>query len=244
VPAVLLGEFSSRAADIRRRMHEHGGRSARGARIAWAATRPEKVAAPPYDELAREWMARARNAGVAPGELEAGLGVSAPVRPALDEHAVAGVLSLTPHGGAHRRDVVTAFGEGAPAGARAPVLDRLVDDWVPDGPGAAVGVAEPLHRRADVSPGSHLLRALGPRPVHPDDHAVWRDAAREVDAYRERWGVGAAPEPLGIPDGPAGLASVSTARLADHVHTAARLDAARVRLGVRRPPVMEIGLTR
>ena len=39
----LLGEFSTRGADIRRHMHEIGARSGRAGRVAWAATRPDKA---------------------------------------------------------------------------------------------------------------------------------------------------------------------------------------------------------
>ena len=39
----LLGAFSTRGADIRRHMYEAGARSSRGARVAWAATRPAKA---------------------------------------------------------------------------------------------------------------------------------------------------------------------------------------------------------
>ena len=42
-PRSLLGEFSSRSADIRRHMAEQGSHSARGARVAWAATRARKA---------------------------------------------------------------------------------------------------------------------------------------------------------------------------------------------------------
>ena len=43
----LLGEFSTRGADIRRHMHEIGARSGRGGRVAWAATRPAKAPGSP-----------------------------------------------------------------------------------------------------------------------------------------------------------------------------------------------------
>ena len=46
IPPEVLGELSSRGADIRRRMHETGTRSARGRRVAWAATRPAKTTGP------------------------------------------------------------------------------------------------------------------------------------------------------------------------------------------------------
>ena len=62
----LLGVFSSRGADIRRHMYEVGARSGRGARVAWAATRPAKAPSAPFAELADRWRRQARDAGVAP----------------------------------------------------------------------------------------------------------------------------------------------------------------------------------
>ncbi len=233
----LLGEFSTRGADIRRHLHEAGARSGRGARVAWAATRPAKVPTVPFDDLAELWQQRARAAG-APLELES----RAPAgRAVLDEHRFAGVISLTAHGGARRRDVVTAFGVAALDGASATGLEGLVDRWVPRGP---VGVAEPLQQRRRVVPANHLLQALGPRPVDPGDHDVWLGAARAVDAYRERWGLGRAAEPLGTPDTGPSLAALPAARLADHLRTERQLRAARTRLGWREPATVELGLGR
>ncbi len=67
----LLGEFSSRGADIRRRVYETGARSGRGRRVAWAATRPAKSPGLDYAEAAREWRRRARDAG-GPPQVETG----------------------------------------------------------------------------------------------------------------------------------------------------------------------------
>ena len=231
----LLGEFSSRAADIRRHMHVVGARSARGNRIAWAATRPTKGPGASYGNLAREW---ARQAG-AVGALELGSGRS-PVRTLLDEHRFAAMLSVTPHGGARRRDVVAAFGSAAPDGVAAPALEDLVAQWVPT---AGIGVAEPLHRRGAVVPAPHLLRVLGPRPIDPRTHEVWVGAAAVIDAYRGRWGLDRATESLGIDTAP-GLASLPAARLADHVRTARHVEAARARLGRRDSVGVELGLGR
>ena len=178
----LLAEFSSRSADIRRHMHEHGARSGRGARVAWAATRPVKAPGVPFADQAALWRRRAYAVGndlqLEPGRSPGGPAV-------LDEHRYAGVISLPAHGGAHRRDVVAAFGSAATDGADAATLDRLVAQWVPPGP---PGVGEQLHQRRAVVPANHQLRALGPRPVDPDDHGVWLGAARTLDAYREQVG--------------------------------------------------------
>jgi conjugative relaxase-like TrwC/TraI family protein len=234
----LLAEFSSRSADIRRHMDEWGVHSTRGARIAWAATRPAKESGIPYGDLAARWQRKAHAVG---GELDV---PRAPIRrgPAvLDEHRFAGVIALPAHGGAHRRDVVTAFSTAAPDGATAAVVERLVAQWVPDGP---PGVAEPLQQRRNVVPANHHVRALGSRPVDPDDHAVWLGAARSLDAYRARWGLTHAAEPLGEREGSRHLAALPADHLADHVRTGREIAAARARLGWREPVTVERGLGR
>jgi len=226
----LIGEFSSRAADIRRHRHEMGAHSARGGRVAWAATRPAKTVAASYGELAEGWARRARALGARwePGPAPPSRGAAREPL-AFDEHRFAGHLSLTAHGGAHRRDVVTAFGVAAQGGITAGALERIVAHWVP---ARAVGVAEPLHQRRSVVPAGHLLRALGPRPLHPARHEIWVDAARAIDAYRARWGLGRAADPLGA-EPAASMARLPAARLADHLRVARDLELARSRLGRR-----------
>src|SRR6202042_986658 len=180
VEPALRGEFSSRSADIRRHVVETGSPSARGRRVAWAGTRPAKLAPPPFPELAAEWARRARDVGAAP--LKVARSEPSARHAVLDEHGFASVLSETPHGGAYRRDAVRAFATAARDGASGPALERAADLWLPPG---GVGVAESMHRRRDVTPGCHLLDALGPRPVDPDAHGVWRGAAMEIERYRE-----------------------------------------------------------
>ena len=241
VAPVLLGEFSSRAADIRRHMHEAGARSPRGNRVAWAATRQPKGPRASYGELAAGWSRRAGALAELP---ELGLGRvrrPGPAHPLFDEHRYAGTLALAPHAGAHRRDVVAAFGAAAPDGIETASLERIVTHWVPD---AAVGVAEPLHQLRAVVPAAHHLRALGARPVDPVDHEVWVDAAAALDAYRARWGLGRSPEPLGRDASPQGLAALPTLRLADHLRLTRHLEAVRARLGRREPATIEHGLGR
>ena len=241
VAPALLGEFSSRSADIRRRAHEVGARSARGKRVAWAATRPAKEPPASYGELATAWARRARAVG---GRAEFGIGPvhqDARGAPLFDEHRFAGTLWRTAHAGAHRRDVVAAFGGAAPDGIVAPSLERIVEHWVP---GAAVGVAEPLHQPRAVVPATHHLHALGARPVDPVDHEVWVEAAGALDAYRARWGVSRSPEPLGTDPSLSGLASLPTLRLADHLRLTRQLEAARSRLGRRDAAVIDHGLGR
>ncbi len=231
----LLGAFSSRGADIRRHMDERGVHGGRGARTAWAATRPPKAPSAPFADLVVGWQQRADDVGA---RLELEPGRSRTGRALLDEHRFAGVICATAHGGAHRRDVVAAFGTAAHDGASVSSLDRLVSHWVPSGP---VGVAEPLQQRRTVVPANHHLRALGPRPVDPDDHAVWLGAARALDAYRDKWGLARAAAPLG--EAP-NLAALPVQRLADHIRTEREVTAARTRLGWHEPAAVERGLGR
>ncbi len=63
----LLGAFSSRGADIRRHMYENAVHSGRGARIAWAATRPAKAPGAPFADHEVLWRRRADDVGGAPG---------------------------------------------------------------------------------------------------------------------------------------------------------------------------------
>ena len=192
VDPALRGEFSSRSADIRRHVAETGSRSARGRRVAWAVTRPAKHASPPFPELAADWARRARAVGAAP--LTVARSEPSARSAVLDEHGFAAALSETPHGGAYRRDAVRAFATAARDGASGPALERVADLWLPPG---GVGVAEPMHRRRDVTPERHLFGALGPRPVDPDAHGLWRGAATEIERYRERWGLARSPDALG-----------------------------------------------
>jgi conjugative relaxase-like TrwC/TraI family protein len=234
----LLGEFSSRSADIRRHMDERGVHSGRGARVAWAATRPAKGSGMSFNELTARWQRQALAVG---GHLELERGPSRGGRAKLDEHRFAGVISVPAHGGAHRRDVVTAFGTAVTDGASASVVERLVSQWIPPGP---PGVAEPLRQRRTVVPTNHHLRALGPRPVDPDDHAVWLGAARTLDAYRDRWGISHEGEPLGDAARFQHLSALPADRLADHIRTERDVAAARARLGWREPMTVERGLGR
>jgi conjugative relaxase-like TrwC/TraI family protein len=232
VDPALYGEFSSRSADIRRHAFAMGTETARGRRVAWAVTRPPKSAAPSFAELSVDWSRRAQALGVAP--LTVTRRVPTTRHTFLDEHSFAAVLSETPHGGAYRRDVVRAFATAARDGASASAVGRGTDLWLPPG---GVGVAEPLHRRRDVSPGRHVLDELGPRPIGPDAHEVWHGAAMAIERYRECWGLGSSHHALG--DEP--MASLSVGQLVDHLRTTRHIDEARARLGVRQPRGMELG---
>ena len=233
VESALRGEFSSRSADIRRHVAETGSQTARGRRVAWAVTRPAKLAPPPFSELAADWNRRARAVGTAPLTLRA----SEPSgrEAVLDEHGFAAALSETPHGGAYRRDAVRAFATAARDGASGPALERVADLWLPPG---GVGVAEPMHRRADVTPGRHLLGALGP-PSCRSRRATGCGVARQLrsSAIANAGGSPGARTRLGGEPS----ASLPVEQLVDHVRTARHVEEARARLGVRQVRQMELG---
>jgi conjugative relaxase-like TrwC/TraI family protein len=239
----LLGEFSSRAADIRRHMAEWGAHSARGAHVAWAATRPEKRRGAGFGELSLQWERQAGAFGDPRHELASvlrrrdasGIGRN------LNEHRFGAALSLAPDGGARRRDVVSAFGAAAVGGADAQSIERLTELWMPPlSDRVQVGVVEDVRSLRSVVPAGHLLGALGPRPVDPGDHEVWRDAAHAIDAYRNQWGVRGTADALGVGTMPSGIASLPTDRLVDHLRTTRHVDTARQRLGWRVSPAHEM----
>jgi conjugative relaxase-like TrwC/TraI family protein len=242
VHPALIGAFSTRRTDILVRRREMGVRSRHGHVVAWASTRPPKhQGGATFQDLSVLWAARARDVVGCPSVHEDAFGRALP-QPTLDEHRYAATISLTAHGGAHRRDVVAAFGAAAREGLDQRALDSFVRDWVPHEPDGAVGVAEVLHRRRDVVPGNHLLRALGPRPATPPEHQLWLSAAQAIDAYRGRWDIRGAVA-MGADD-PVALAAMAPRRLADHVRTARLVETVRTQLGHRVPQAVELGLAR
>jgi conjugative relaxase-like TrwC/TraI family protein len=249
VSPLALGEFSSRSADIRRHMSERGSHSARGAHIAWAATRPEKGAGLEFAELSSRWKRQGRAVGCDRSEISALLGRADLRDPQalnehrfVNEHRFGAALSLSPDGAARRRDIAVAFSTAALAGAHAQSVERLTDLWTPDASARAqIGVAEDIRTLRSLVPGGHLFEALGPRPVDPADHEVWRDAARVIDGYRGRWNVGQGSDVLGTDRLTSGISSLPTARLVDHLQTTRHMEAARQRLGWRAPLGHEMG---
>jgi conjugative relaxase-like TrwC/TraI family protein len=236
VSPLLAGEFSSRSADIRRHMSERGSHSARGARVAWAVTRPEKQAGIDFAELSSDWERRAGAVSGGRAEVVALLGEGGRrfERQFLDEHRFGASLSSTPDGAARRRDVAAAFGTAALSGASSQNIERLTDLSTPPGTARAqIGVAEDTHSLRSVVPGSHVLAALGPRPLNDADHAVWRDAADAIDGYRRRWNVPKGADALGTDSLVSGISSLPTDRLIDHLETDRHVEVARQRLGWR-----------
>ena len=243
VSPFVMGEFSSRGADIRRHMAEWGSHSSRGARVAWAATRPEKPVGVSFVELSSEWERRARAVGDSRSQISALLGQreAATSRTWLDEHRFGAVLSLAPDGAARRRDLVAAFSTAAVAGVDAPGVERLTELWVPaNATRGGIGVAEEIRSLRSVVPGAHLFDALGPRPVDPAAHEVWCEAAKAIDGYRSRWGVA---DEVAVPGGAgvrSGASPLQTDRLIQHLRTSQQVEVARQRLGWRPPRPLEL----
>jgi conjugative relaxase-like TrwC/TraI family protein len=236
VSPLVVGEFSSRSADIRRHMYERGSHSARGARIAWAVTRPEKQAGIHFAELSSDWERRARAVSSGGDEVKALLGQSgrSTQRQFLSEHRFGASLSLTPDGGARRRDIAVAFGAAAVDGTSVQNIERLTDLTTPQPTERPqIGVAEDTYSLRSVVPRTYVLEALGPRPVNDIDHAVWRDAADAIDGYRTRWHVSAGGDALGADSLASGISSLPTDRLIDHLETDRHIEVARQRLGWR-----------
>jgi conjugative relaxase-like TrwC/TraI family protein len=236
VSPLVVGEFSSRSADIRRHMFEQGSHSAYGARIAWAVTRPEKQVGIDFAELSSDWERRARAVSSGPAEVRAllGQGGRRTERQFLSEHRFGASLSMTPDGGARRRDVAVAFGAAAVGGTSAQNIERLTDLTTPQATERPqIGVAEDTHSLRSVVPRNYVLEALGPRPVNDIDHTVWRDAAEAIDGYRSRWQVAPGSDALGMDSLASGISSLPTDRLIDHLETDRHIEVARQRLGWR-----------
>jgi conjugative relaxase-like TrwC/TraI family protein len=243
VSPLVIGEFSSRSADIRMRMAERRSHSSRGSRVAWAATRSQKAPGGSYEELSSEWGSRARSLGTGPLSLTSGREQRGPTTGVarIDEHRFGAVLSLTPDGAARRRDIVTAFGTAALGGADAQSLERLADLWTPPiSDRVQIGVAEDVRTLRSVVPGPHVLGELGPRPVSPSLHEMWCDAARAIDVYRRRWGVAGGGDALGVAALPSGISSLPTERLVEHLQIARDVELTRHRLGWHSALVQEM----
>jgi hypothetical protein len=77
------------------------------------------------------------------------------------------------------------------------------------------------------------LAALGPRPVDPERHEVWRAASHAIEAYRARWGLAKKGDALGLEGLTSGISALPTQRLVDHLRVARDVEAACQRLGWR-----------
>ncbi|MGP8059669.1 MAG: MobF family relaxase [Acidimicrobiales bacterium] len=231
VDPFVLGGFSHRTAEIRAHLAERSLGPGRAGRVAWAATRDEKVLARAPGEIAAVWADRAAALGLRQGALDAVCGRRSGHDPSIDERHFGATLLAGGPAGVTRRETVGAWAASLRRGTTAESVGRCVDQLVPGGP---TGVAEPVVAPARVVAPPGVLGVLGPRPAAPGALAVWLGAARSLDRYRGRWG-----EFASTPDAErasrAGLARASAAQVAEHLAVARQVREVRRALG--REPV-------
>ncbi len=178
VSPLVIGEFSSRSADIRMRMAQWRSHSARGARVAWAATRSQKAPGGTYEELSSEWASRARSLGIAPLSLTSG----PEQRGSTDgcgSHRRAPIW---------RRPVVDTRRSGAPPGCRRRLWDRGRRGYRRPEPGATGRSVDSPHLRSGADRrgrGCPLAAQRGARTARaprartsPGESLVARDVVR------------------------------------------------------------------
>ena len=187
----VLGEFSvARRRHPPSRVRDRGPLGRAAASRGLPPVRPRRRAAlrRPGGGLA----ATGRAVGGPPGARARAGSTGRSPAPVLDEHRFAGVISLTPHGGAHRRDVVAAFAPWRPTASR-----RLASSASSTtGCRRPVGVAEPLQQRRAVVPATTSCARLGPRPSIPTTtRCGW--APHVHRRLPGRWGLGRVAEALG-----------------------------------------------
>jgi conjugative relaxase-like TrwC/TraI family protein len=132
----VLRHFSRRSQEIRERMRQTGGRSARSAEIAALETRRSKEYNVPANRLREEWRASASELGLGQDELAAILDRRAPSR-ALEPDLAATAEELAAPGGVtreastfDRRDVLCDWAEAHREGAGVDRLEALADRWL------------------------------------------------------------------------------------------------------------------
>jgi conjugative relaxase-like TrwC/TraI family protein len=224
------GVFSGRSASIRQHVAERSLESGKARRIAWAATRDPKVTEPERPQLFEHWQRRARDAGVELG-LARETRVHAHEVNRLDERRFAGELLTSERQSWSRRDVVSAFCGALTPGASGQVVKESVDLLL-EGTSTGRGVQEPQVGRRQVLASRAALELLGPRPSTPSQLALWRDAARSLEHYRNRWGTSPG-EGLAQRDEPLPRL-MSSRQLAEHLTLTRRLGEVRTRLGQER----------
>jgi len=227
VPPLVIGAFSSRRADIEETVAARGLGSGRARRVAWATTRDDKRA--PEADAAVAWRSRAVALGFASAEVRAVWGRSKWLAGGVDERRFAAALGASPDG-LPRRGVVEAWAAALDGGGSVRDVEDSVDRWAGTA-GVAVGVGEPRRAIGPLIVPGHLVRALGPRPATAAAQDLWRDAARAVTRYRERWGVADQRRALGVDGTGRDLSTLPAARLAEHLVVSRTIDATRRALG-------------
>ncbi len=155
---LLIGEFSSRSADIRRHMGTWGSHSARGAHVAWAATRSPKQPAPSCDYLSAQWARRARAIdGEARVREPAGSNSTQGAEPDPRRAPVRRCLVAQPRSGCSPPRCRGRFWRGCGgrgADGAAPGADRSV--------GTHHDAGDPSRRGRRCSPASHCVPGVPP----------------------------------------------------------------------------------
>jgi conjugative relaxase-like TrwC/TraI family protein len=136
IPEDVIRHFSTRRDEIRERMAEHGGRSAKSAQAAALETRRTKEHDVRADRLRQEWRARAAELGLGRDELVAVLGRQ-PVRDDRELRNQDTAEAMAAPGGItrqastfDRRDVLRDWASSHRAGASVRELERLADAWL------------------------------------------------------------------------------------------------------------------
>jgi conjugative relaxase-like TrwC/TraI family protein len=168
----VIKHFSRRSEEIRERMAVHGGHSARSAQAATLETRRRKDYDVAVTRLQDEWRARASELGLDASSL-AGLldrRIAGPAsKPDIEQ---AGKAMLADNGiterasSFDRRDVLRAWAEAHPEGARVADLERLADDSLAssevvrlESPAARVHLGGPRRSTPELLDTEHRLLA-------------------------------------------------------------------------------------
>jgi conjugative relaxase-like TrwC/TraI family protein len=190
----VLGGFSGRQADVRAYLAEHrsarldeagSGRlaSRQEVKIALLKTRPAKSVDLQPEELQYHWREQAAALGFTRNDLAVVIGPPRDQERHIDEGHFAGSLKrlsfLTRHDAMGA--LAGALRDGAPVDRVGELVEQLTD-W-----GYHSGPVEGRHSVNKVLPTRYQLLALGNRPASPDQLAVWLDAARAIEKYRNTW---------------------------------------------------------
>ena len=171
----VLDHFSRRRQEIRDRMAQHGGRSARAAQAATLDTRRRKDYGVPVNRLREEWRARAAEHGLDQEALTRLLHRRGPEQVPHPAFLSSDEGGLTAEASSFdRRDVIREWAECCRTGAPVESIEALADRWLasPNAVRLTTGDSEPA----------------GPRYSTPEMLATEREL---VDSGRRRRGEGA-----------------------------------------------------
>jgi conjugative relaxase-like TrwC/TraI family protein len=256
IDRLVIGGFSTRRNDIRAHLAENqsvrldgkgpGRRASRKqANLAALVTRPKKESEHSLDDLLRNWWEKADGLGFGRQELSAVIDRSPGTQLVINEETFASRLRRLPV--LTRHDAIGAWTGALAQGAPADEVERCVDllaDW-----GGRSGPVERQHSVDKVRPTRYQLLALGNRPASPDQLAVWLDAAKAIEKYRDAWTIKDPDRALGSEEWRRESTSTRKSsrefilQLADHHDVSREIKNARRQLGREREGP-ELGLSR